>query len=309
MIWDFTEVEPCAETSGGYPGAIEWISKFISHLIFATESNFPHVVQNSATNCSTVSNEKINTFDVILTDPPYYDAIIYSDLMDFFYVWLRRVLYGLSPEIDKVFSDPLTPKWDHKNNDGELIDDPSRHGWDLAKSRAVYEDGMFCAFQACYKSLNFDGRLVLVFAHKHPDAWETLGSALIRAGFVVDGSWPIQTERGNRTCALSSAALASSSAVCKKRPDARPGWDNLVLEEMQKNIIQCLRNFWDAGIRGPDFVWAATGPALEAYGKHPVVRKANEQGKTLSVTEFLRHVRRMVADFVVGRVLSQNGGN
>ena len=81
-----------------------------------------------------------------------------------------------------------------------------------------------------------------------------------------------------------------------------------MLEEMQKNIIQCLRDFWDAGIRGPDFVWAATGPALEAYSKHPVVRKANEQGKTLSVTEFLGHVRRMVADFVVGRVLTQNGG-
>src|SRR5207247_5567979 len=87
-----------------------------------------------------------------------------------------------------------------------------------------------------------------------------------------------------------------------------PGWDNLVLEEMQKNIIQSLRNFWDAGIRGPDFVWAATGPALEAYSKHPIVRKANEPGKTMSVTEFLRHVRRMVADFVVGRVLTQNGG-
>jgi hypothetical protein len=77
---------------------------------------------------------------------------------------------------------------------------------------------------------------------------------------------------------------------------------------MQKNIIQSLRYFWDVGIRGPDFVWAATGPALEAYSKHPVVRKANEQGKTLSVTEFLGHVRRMVADFVVGRVLTQNGG-
>ncbi len=165
-------------------------------------------------------------------------------------------------------------------------------------------------FQACYKSLNPDGRLVLVFAHKHPDAWETLVAALIRAGFVVDGSWPIQTEMGNRTRALSSAALASSVwLVCKKRPEnARPGWDNLVLEEMQKNIIQSLRNFWDAGIRGPDFVWAATGPALEAYSKHPIVRKANEPGKTMSVTEFLRHVRRMVADFVVGRVLTQNGG-
>ncbi len=151
---------------------------------------------------------------------------------------------------------------------------------------------------------------MIVFAHKHPDAWETLVSAIIRAGFVVDGSWPIQTEMGNRTRALSSAALSSSVwLVCKKRPEAsRPGWDSRVLEEMQEKIILKLRDFWDAGIRGPDFVWAATGPALEAYSKHPVVKKSNEPGQVLSVSEFLRHVRRIVVDFVVGRVLSQNGG-
>ena len=160
--------------------------------------------------------------------------------MDFFYVWLRRTLNGLSPEIDAAFQKPLSPKWDHEQNDGELIDDSSRFGGDKQKSKANYEDGMARVFQACYQSLNPDGRLVIVFAHKHPDAWETLVSALIRAGFVVDGSWPIQTEMGNRTRALSSAALASSVwLVCKKRPEnARPGWDNLVLEEMQKNIIQ-----------------------------------------------------------------------
>src|SRR5256885_4750004 len=230
--------------------------------------------------------------------------------MDFFYVWLRRSLYGLSTEIDAVFQNPLSPKWDHEKNDGELIDEASRFGGDKQKSKANYEDGMARVFQACYKSLNPDGRLVLVFAHKHPDAWETLVSALIRAGFVVDGSWPIQIEMGNRQRALAAGALASSVwLVCKKRRvDARPGWDNVVLEEMRRGIGQSLREFWDAGIRGPDFVWAATGPALEAYSKHPIVRKANEPGKTMSVTEFLRHVRRMVADFVVGGVLTQNGG-
>src|SRR5581483_1639746 len=89
------------------------------------------------------------------------------------------------------------------------------------------------------------------------------------------------------------------------RPDdARPGWDNLVLEEMRQRISIRLRDFWDAGIRGPDFVWAATGPALEAYSKHPVVKKANDPGKLMDVGEFLRHVRRLVVDFVVGRVLS-----
>jgi adenine-specific DNA methylase len=304
--WDYAELNPFSDSSGNYWACMDWVSRVVEHNTHASEEAVePHIVRQSA-----ITTHASDKFDAIITDPPYYDAISYADLMDFFYVWLRRTLHGLSPEINAVFQEPLSPKWDHEQNDGELIDEASRFGGDKQKSKANYENGMARVFQACYKSLNPDGRLVIVFAHKHPDAWETLVSALIRAGFVVDGSWPIQTEMGNRTRALSSAALASSVwLVCKKRPEnARPGWDNLVLEEMQKNIIQCLRNFWDAGIRGPDFVWAATGPALEAYSKHPVVRKANEQGKTLSVTEFLGHVRRMVADFVVGRVLTQNGG-
>jgi putative DNA methylase len=125
----------------------------------------------------------------------------------------------------------------------------------------------------------------------------------------VDGSWPIQTERTARTRSLSSAALSSSVwLVCRKRPKAaRPGWDASVLAEMRERIGVGLREFWDAGIRGPDFVWAATGPALEAYSKHPIVKKANEQGQVMTVSEFLQHARRIVVDFVVGRVLPQGG--
>src|SRR2546430_107905 len=105
---------------------------------------------------------------------------------------------------------------------------------------------MYRAFWACYKALNPEGRLVIVFAHKHPEAWETLVSAIIKAVFVVDGSWPIQTERAARTNALSTASLSSSVwLVCKKRPEtARPGWDNRVLEDMRENIAMCLRDFW-----------------------------------------------------------------
>lgn len=127
---------------------------------------------------------------------------------------------------------------------------------------------------------------------------------------LVDGSWPIQTEMGNRTRAISSSALSSSVwLVCKKRPEAvRPGWDNRVLEEMQVRITECLHAFWDAGIRGPDFVWAATGPAMEAYSKYPLVKKADEAGQLLSVSEFLGLVRHIVVNFVVGRVLCGSGG-
>ena len=107
---------------------------------------------------------------------------------------------------------------------------------------------------------------------------------------------------------MASAALSSSVwLVCRKRPPGRPGWDNTVLGEMRENITQKLRDFWDAGIRGPDFVWAATGPALEAFSKHPVVKKANAPDEVMTVSEFLREVRRMVVDFVVGRVLTQDG--
>jgi putative DNA methylase len=305
ITWDFVEVMPWADSSGGYNEAVDWVAQVAEHLTDGTRSS-----PESRALCISATSIHERGYDVVISDPPYYDAIPYSDLMDFFYVWLRRTLHGLSREIDEAFRKPLAPKWNHENNDGELIDDASRFSGDKTKSKVAYEDGMFRAFQACHKALKSDGRLVIVFAHKQPDAWETLVSAIIHAGFVADGSWPIQTERMARTRSLSSAALSSSVwLVCKKRPEAaRPGWDNRVFEEMREKIMTRLHEFWDAGIRGPDFVWAATGPALEAYSKHPVVKKANEPGQLLTVSEFLRHVRRIVVDFVVGRVLSHNGG-
>lgn len=111
--------------------------------------------------------------------------------------------------------------------------------------------------------------------------------------------------------AQSSAALASSVwLVCRKRdPLAKVGWDNRVMAEMRENIAAQLREFWDAGIRGPDFVWAATGPAMEAYSKYPAVKKANSPtNELLSVKEFLAAVRRIVIEFVVGRVLHIESG-
>jgi adenine-specific DNA methylase len=301
MNWDHAETSVIADASGGYPGGIEWLAKYLEHACaFAQDTPSPTIIRQSAT--QTIES----AYDIVVTDPPYYDAIPYSDLMDFFYVWLRRTLQGLSPEIDVAFSEPLSPKWNHDKNDGELIDDASRFEGNKEASKLNYEEGMARAFKACYAALKPEGRLVIVFAHKHPDAWETLVAAIIRAGFVVDGSWPIQTEREARTRSLSSAALSSSIwLVCKKRdPMAKAGWDAQVLKEMETGITAKLRDFWDAGIRGPDFVWSATGPAMEAYSRYPAVKKASEPGQLMAVAEFLSHVRRIVVDFVVGRVLS-----
>jgi adenine-specific DNA methylase len=304
LVWDFAEGPVIGSSAGSFLLCYERICTALD-----TFSQWRLVAPEPAARNTSATKEAGQLFDVILTDPPYYDAIGYAILMDFFYVWLRRTLAGLSPEIDEAFSQPLSPKWDHGKNDGELIDDASRFDGDKDKSKHAYEEGMFHAFQVCGRALKREGRLVVVFANKQPDAWETLASAIIRAGFVVDGSWPIQTEQASRMRAQASSALASSVwLVCKKRPEsAKLGWDNVVLGEMHDKIAVRLREFWDAGIRGPDFVWAATGPALEAYSKHTIVKKANEPGKLMEVSEFLRHVRRMVVDFVVGRVLSHNG--
>ena len=300
VMWDIAEVCPLTTASGGLESAYDWVTRVVDHLQAAVKhTSEPKVSLRSAI------ETRSGQYDVIVTDPPYYDAIPYSDLMDFFYIWLRRFTHCCSDELRKAFGSQVGPKWNMEDNDGELIDDSSRFEGNSVQSKQNYEVGMGRAFRACSEALVPDGRLVVVFASKNPEAWETLVAALIRAGFVVDGSWPIQTERQGRLRSVGSAALASSVwLVCKKRQIFRPGWDNTVLDDMRTNITGQLHDFWDAGIRGPDFVWAATGPALEAFSKHPVVKKATAPNEMLSVTEFLREARRMVVDFVVRRVLT-----
>jgi adenine-specific DNA methylase len=290
--WDYCEVNPFAGASGSYQGALDWIALVIEHVSGAVSQG-----GNVAISLGSATSDGVTEHDIVLTDPPYYDAIPYCDLSDFFYVWLRRTVGMDWPD---EFKTPLTPK-------GEELVEHNRFGAAIEDARLHYEEGMATSFQVMHRHLPPNGRLVIVFANKQPAAWETLVSAIIRSGFVVTASWPIQTEMPNKSAG--GARLASSVwLVCRKRPEtARPGWDAQVLEEMRSKIYDRLRDFWDAGIRGPDFVWAATGPALEAYSKHPVVKQADEPNAVLTVSEFLHHVRRIVVDYVVGRVLSRDG--
>ena len=200
IVWDYAEVNPLSDTSGNFLGALEWVSRFTGHALESAQSASATRIQGES------AARALGKYDAIITDPPYYDAIPYSDCMDFFHVWLRRTTHGFSHEINNAFQNSLGPKWNHDTGDGELIDDASRFDGDKALSKQNYEDGMYRAFQACHNALEPDGRLVVVFANKQPDAWETLVAALIRAGLVVDGSWPIQTEMGNRNRAIGSAA-------------------------------------------------------------------------------------------------------
>lgn len=302
ITYDFSEANPLAPIERFFIGGINSAGRVLDTIF---ESSWKDTISPSIIRASAI-DQKADKYDLVVTDPPYYDAIPYSDLMDFFYLWMRRSMFGISENYNQTFKEALSPKWNHEDGNGELIDDAGRHKGDKELSKKIYEEGMAKAFQSCHASLTPDGRLVIVFAHKHPDAWETLVTAIIKAGFVVDASWPIATEMPGGLRNLGRASLASSIwLVCKKRdPRAKAGWDNRVLAEMKANIASQLREFWDAGIRGPDFVWAATGPAMEAYSKYPAVRKANSPtGELLTVNEFLEAVRRIVIDFVVGRVL------
>lgn len=313
MNWDYGEVVPINACRGGWEMCLGAVLE-----AFETAANAGHgsIIRPQIARRSAISQDA-ERLDAIVTDPPYYDAIPYSDLMDFFYVWLRRLTAGVLPEIEEEFRDPLTPKWSAESGDGELIEDESRHGGDKAKAKAAYTGGMARAFAQKLASLEDDGRLVVVFANKEVDAWETLIEAFIRGGAIVTASWPIQTEQGARLRAQSSAALSSSVwIVCRKRPaDAVPGWDEQVLEAMEaklfnprpelgdKNILQY---YFDQGIIGPDFLWAALGPALEAYSAHPFVRKAGGGGN-MDVSDFLREVRKLVLQFALGRLLHAEG--
>lgn len=290
LLWDFAEAQPLGTSAGSFIRCNNRIATALDVLIRNEGLPAPGIANGSASEISTSDK-----FDAIVTDPPYYQAVSYADLSDFSYTWLR----GFMPELPVEF-------YERQSNKSKETVQHIRKDKDRESERRKYEHQMADAFVRAKNNLISNGRFVCVFAHKDPDAWETLVSAIIRAGFVVTASWPIQDNLPTRQRAASSAALASSVwLISKKRQEsARPGWDNKVLEEMKQNISVQLREFWDAGIRGPDFVWAATGPALTAYSKYPAVKKANEPGKLMEVSEFLRHVRRIVVDFVVGRVLS-----
>ena len=288
IAWDFVEVNPFSQRTGGYFAHIGWVVRFLKHVLAAKLTSTPDVhLQSSRKQLS----QKV---DGIITDPPYYDAIPYADLSDFFYVWLRRSIGDKFPD---AFGDSLTPKSD------ELVQHADHFDGDNQEAKEFYESGMAATFQSAHDTLSGDGRIVIVFAHKNPEAWETLAKAMIQAGLVVTASWPIDTELGNRTRGMNSAALATSLwLVCRKRPaNAKAGHYGKVRRDMQERLTERLRDFWDAGIRGPDFVWAAIGPALESYSSYTEVRRMD--GKPFTVSEFLKEVRRMVTDFALGQIL------
>lgn len=288
MTWDFCETHPASDSTGGYSQAVELVAAVIAHLMDAV-SEAGVVRHQSAT-----ESLGVEVADAIITDPPYYGAIPYADLADFFYVWLRR--FGLDRYPVELATE-VTPRA------AELVQHAAYARGNHEAARLRYEEGMVTAFQRAAAALKPDGIMVVVFANKQPEAWDALVSAIIGAGFTVTASWPIDTERTAKMGAGKAAHLATSVwLVCRKRPaGAGVGRYAEVRRGMQERITERLRYFWDQGISGPDFVWAAVGPALESYSRYRDVRRVD--GRPFQVGEFLREVRRLVTDFALGQIL------
>lgn len=255
----------------------------------------PQVIQGSATSLPYPDNY----FDAVFTDPPYYDNVNYSALSDFFYVWLKRTVGDLYPEL---FATPLTPK------SQEIVQDPNRHGG-ADKAKEFFESMLTQAFREIHRVLKPEGIAVIVFAHKTTEAWETVIHALLQAGLYMTASWPIHTEMQARLNAQETASLASSIyMVCRKRTSNVIGEFANVKREIEERVKQKLTQFWDEGIRGADFFMSAIGPAVEVFGRYARVEKLS--GEVVSVAELLEYVRKVVSEFALERILksAQLGG-
>lgn len=288
MVWDYIEINPFSNSTGNWKDSLGYLLRVVEHCS-KVSMDFGRIIQGSADNLFFNNN----FFDAVITDPPYYDNIPYSDISDFFYTWLKRNIGELYPEL---FSTPLTPKTQ------EIIQNPGKHNGDIGKAKEFFENMLTKSFKEVYRVLKPEGISVIVFAHKSTEAWETIINALLNSGLILTSSWPIHTEMKERMRAKESAALASSIyMVCRKRTKEKTAYFNDVKPQIEKRVKEKLTQFWNEGIGGSDFFISAIGPAVEVFGKYTKVLRLS--GEQVSVKELLEYVRKIVSEFALERIL------
>lgn len=286
MVWDFMETNPFNDVGANWEAGIEAFEKTI---------NREDVLDHMATvQCVSATSSPLpeNAFQVLVTDPPYYDMISYADLSDFFYVWLRRTLIDLDNE---GFSSITTPKAQ------EIIVEPTPVENVGIKNEAFYLNNMTKAMADSRRGLIPNGVAVVVFAHKSTAGWEAQLQSMIDAGWIITGSWPIDTERQARVSAIGQARLGSSvHLACRPRenPDGSLRTDDIgdwrdVLAELPKRIHEWMPRLAKEGVVGADAIFACLGPALEIFSKYSRVEKAS--GEVVPLKEYLEYVWAAVA--------------
>lgn len=277
MVWDFAEAYPFVSSSGGWLHNLGFLTSPVE-----AESNSALTPGTIASASATRHPLPDGCVDAFVTDPPYYDAIPYADLSDFFIVWLKRSLAG--SQAGRAF-ETLS------NKDEECVVDATK-----GHDGAYFSRTMEKALSEGRRITRPEGIGVVVFAHKSTAGWEAQLQAMINAGWVITGSWPIDTERAGRVRANSSAALASSvHLVCRPRDRSsdsdiaeRVGDWREVLRELPIRIHEWMPRLSEEGVVGADAIFACLGPALEVFSRYNRVEKTS--GDAVSLAEYLEHV-------------------
>ena len=302
MTWDYVELNPFG--NNGWPNIQDWVLRVVQHC-----SNLQQPATKILQESATALSYPDNYFDAVFTDPPYYDNVPYSTISDFFYVWLKRSVGHLYPEL---FATPLTPKSEEavatlplvRNIDKKIA---AKTILSL-KTKEDYELMLSKSFGEMYRVLKKDGIVVIVYAHKSTDGWETLINSLLESGLVITAAWPIHTEMKARMVAKETAALNSSIyMVARKITKEDLGFYRDVKREMSRHIKVKLDHLWNEGISGADFFISAIGVSLEVVGKYKKIIDDNDE--QITTTRLLDDVRSVVTDFAISQVLHKDFGD
>ena len=288
MVWDYAEVNFFSDSSGNFGGQVEWVAKAVEHLPSAR--------------LGSVEQENAAARDysglVVSTDPPYYDNIGYSDLSDYFYVWLRRSLRDIQP---KAVGTMLTPKAE------ELVANPYRHDG-RAGAEKFFIDGFNSVFARLREGANTNVPIAVYYAYKQQDAnsdgtsstgWHTLLDGLIVAGWEITATWPMRSERGGRMISVGTNALASSIVLaCRPRPQEAPATTRRAfVAALKSELPESLRTLMQGAIAPVDLAQAAIGPGISVFSRYSRVREAD--GFDMSVKDALLLVNATL-DEVIG---------
>lgn len=290
MVWDYAEANPFSNSSGCFNNLKDWVVDVVKYLPSAA---FPgSVAQWDATQDNGLRGIMVST------DPPYYDNIDYADLSDFFYVWMRRSLHGTYPQL---FSTIVAPK------NAELIANSYRFDGNKAKAKAFFEDGMSQTCRNLYLYARPDVPVTIYYAFKQNDmdedgaassGWETMLNAIISAGFVITGTWPMRTEMANRSVASGSNALASSIViVCRKSDGVKPEiLRSEFLSLLRDEIGSALGKLQASNIAPVDMAQSIIGPGIAVYSRYGKVLSAD--GSAVSVRDALKLINAVYSELI-----------
>lgn len=274
MVFDFAETNIFSSSSGSMKNMIEWVCRYIE-----SESSVPFssYISNSSSGDKLQFDKKSIT--AVVTDPPYYDAISYADLSDFFYVWLKRTIGDIYP---LTFATPQTPKAE------ECTAIKHRYNGVEKDAKQHFENKLTQIFDAIEGQTS--DIVSIMFAHQSTEAWTTLCNSILGARMNITGSWPMDTEMANRSIGLAGAALESSVTV-SCRPSERNGYESFkrVKKAIETKVTEEVNALYELGFRGADLLTACFGQAVSEFGKYETVEKAD--GSEVTVGELLELAR------------------